>query len=131
MDGDRVRLDKWLWAARFFKTRGLASDAIKGGRVHVGGARAKPATQVRLDDLVDVTIGESRRSVVVRGLSDRRGPAREAVGLYEETAESIAVRERRAEQRRLAPTPGAELGPRPTKRDRRRVDAARGGRRPR
>lgn len=129
MDADRVRLDKWLWAARFFKTRGLAVEAIQGGRVHVDGARSKPATQVRLGDRLEITVGQGHRTVVVAGLSDRRGPASEAARLYEETAESVARREREAEQRRLAPSPGADVGSRPTKRDRRRLDATRGRRR--
>ena len=127
--GDRVRLDKWLWAARFFKTRSLASEAIQGGRVHVDGTRAKPATQVGEGDRIEVTTGHVRRTVEVRGLSERRGPASEAVRLYEETPESVARRARQAEQRRLAPSPGADAGARPTKRDRRRIDAARGKRR--
>jgi ribosome-associated heat shock protein Hsp15 len=119
---DAVRLDKWLWAARFVKSRGLAAEAIAGGRVHVNGARVKPSKDVRAGDRVDITIGQVRREVVVLGVAERRGPASEAALLYEETPESVAARERAAAERRLAPPPP---GPRPTKRDRRRLDAAR------
>ena len=125
---DCVRIDKWLWAARFFKTRTLAADAVKGGRVELGGARVKAAKEVAVGDELKITIGQTRRTVIVRAISDRRGPAKEAVKLYEETAASIAARELAAEQRRLqSPPPGADLGMRPTKRDRRRLDSARRG----
>src|SRR3954452_7953759 len=117
-----VRLHKWLWAARLVKTRGLAAEAIAGGRVHLNGARAKPSKEVRPGDRLEITVGQVRREVVVRGTAERRGPAREAQLLYEETPESVAARERAAAERRLAPPPA---GPRPTKRDRRRLDAAR------
>jgi ribosome-associated heat shock protein Hsp15 len=126
---DATRIDKWLWAARFYKTRGLATDAVLGGHVHLNGERVKPAKDVRAGDRVDVTIGVVRRSVVVRAISDRRGPATVAQTLYEETAESIARREEQAVERRLAQPLGAELGARPTKQDRRRLDALRRGRR--
>jgi ribosome-associated heat shock protein Hsp15 len=123
----KVRIDKWLWAARFFKTRALASEAVQGGRVHVNGNRVKPARDVREGDEVQVTRpGASPTIVIVRGISDRRGPATEAQGLYEETPGSIEARERDRLMRRMAPPPpGAELGARPTKRDRRRFDDAR------
>jgi ribosome-associated heat shock protein Hsp15 len=124
-----VRVDKWLWAARLLKTRSLAAEAVKGGRVQVNGQRVKPSKEVAPGDELEVTIGQVRRTVVVRAVAERRGPAKEAVLLYEETADSIAARERQAEQRRLAsPPPGADLGARPTKRDRRRLDATRGAR---
>jgi ribosome-associated heat shock protein Hsp15 len=97
---------------------------VSGGRVHVGGAAVKPSREVKLGDELEVTIGTSRRTVIVRGLAERRGPASEAVALYEETAESIAERGRQAELRRLAGPVG--FGTRPTKRDRRRYDAGRG-----
>ena len=127
---DRVRIDKWLWAARFFKTRTLAADAVRGGRVELGGARVKASKTVAVGDELNITIGHVRRVVIVRGVSDTRGPAKVAVTLYEETAESVAARELAGEQRRLqSPPPGADLGMRPTKRDRRRLDAARRGRR--
>jgi ribosome-associated heat shock protein Hsp15 len=123
---ERVRLDKWLWAARFFSTRSRASAAVSAGRVEVGGARAKPAREVRVGDEIRVTAGATVRTVVVRGLSERRGPAREAEGLYEETAESRQLRERLADERRLSPPPGAGAG-RPSKRDRRRIARLREG----
>jgi ribosome-associated heat shock protein Hsp15 len=122
---DHVRIDKWLWAARFFKTRGTATEAVLGGRVHLNGARTKPAKELRVDDTVEVTIGTLRRTVVVRGLAERRGPARDAVTLYEETEESVARREQHASERRLARPIGADLGARPTKQARRRLDALR------
>jgi ribosome-associated heat shock protein Hsp15 len=124
-----VRIDKWLWAARLHKTRSLAAEAVKGGRVEVNGQRVKPSREVGPGDEIEVTTGQLRRTVVVRGLAERRGPAKEAVLLYEETPESTAARELLAEQRRLSsPPPGADLGARPTKRDRRRLDDARGRR---
>ena len=126
---DCVRIDKWLWAARFYKTRTLAADAVKGGRVELGGARVKASKEVAAGDELRITIGQTRRTVIVRGVSEQRGPATVAQTLYEETPESVAAREAAAEQRRLmSPPPGADLGMRPTKRDRRRLDAARGRR---
>jgi ribosome-associated heat shock protein Hsp15 len=122
---DQVRIDRWLWAARFFKTRGAATDAVVGGRVHLNGARVKPAKEVRAGDVLRVTIGDVRREVVVRGVAERRGPASVAATLYEETPESIARREQRAAERRLGRPLGVELGVRPTKRDRRRLDELR------
>jgi ribosome-associated heat shock protein Hsp15 len=124
---EQVRLDKWLWAARFFKTRSAATTAVLGGRVHVNGARAKPSKDVRLADVVDVTIGPLKRTVEVNGLSDKRGSATVAATLYTETAESIASREQHAVERRLARPLGADLGARPTKLERRRLDALRRG----
>jgi ribosome-associated heat shock protein Hsp15 len=120
-----VRIDKWLWAARFFKTRGAASEAVLGGRVHVNGIRVKPAKDVRVGDTVEVTIRALRRTVRVTGLSDKRGSASVAATLYEETPESIAAREQDALERRLARPLGADLGARPTKLDRRRLEALR------
>jgi ribosome-associated heat shock protein Hsp15 len=127
----RLRVDKWLWAARFYKTRSLASDAVKGGRVQVGGQRVKPSKEIGAGDRVEIAIGQARRTVVVLGVAQRRGPAAEAQLLYEETADSRAEGERLAAQRRLAQPPGADLGARPTKRDRRRFDATPGARRSR
>ena len=126
-EGAKVRIDKWLWAARFHKTRALASEAVQGGRVHVNGQRVKPARDVRLDDVIEITRpGHSPLTVVVRGISDRRGSATVAQELYTETDESIALRERDRMMRKMAPEPpGAHLGARPTKRDRRRFDDAR------
>jgi ribosome-associated heat shock protein Hsp15 len=114
-----MRLDKWLWAARFFKTRSIASSEVDGGHVEVNGERAKPAKQVKLGDELRVRLNQSTHVVHVLGLSERRGPASEARRLYEETDASKVERERLAEQRRLAPTPAYEEGGRPTKRDRR------------
>ena len=120
-----VRLDRWLWAARLVKTRALAVEAIKGGRVEVNGERAKPSKDVRPGDRLEIASGPLRRTVIVRGTSVRRGPASEAALLYEETPESRAARERLAAERRLAGATGARGGPRPTKRDRRRLEASR------
>ena len=122
---DAVRIDKWLWAARFYKTRSAATEAVLGGRVHVNGERVKPAKDVRVDDRLELTIGDTRRSLVVLGLAEKRGPASVAATLYEETPESIALREQRAAERRLARPLGADLGVRPTKQDRRRLEALR------
>jgi ribosome-associated heat shock protein Hsp15 len=126
---DTVRIDKWLWAARFFKSRGAATDAVVGGRVQVNGARVKPSKEVRPTDTVEVQIGDMRWNVVVLGVTDKRGPASAAATLYEETPESVAERERRAAERKLARPPGADLGARPTKQARRRLDALRRPRR--
>jgi ribosome-associated heat shock protein Hsp15 len=120
-----VRIDKWLWAARFFKTRSLATDAVVGGKVRVNDARVKPAREVHIGDTVVITIGVLRRTVVVRGLSDKRGPAPVAQALYEESPESIEARERHVAERKLARPLGADLGARPTKLDRRRLEALR------
>jgi ribosome-associated heat shock protein Hsp15 len=122
---EHVRLDKWLWAARFFKTRGAATDAVLGGRVHVNETRVKPAKLLTLGDVVELTIHSQRRTVRVTGLSDRRGPASTAATLYAETPESLRAREQEALQRRLARPLGANLGERPSKRDRRRLEALR------
>ena len=125
MDG--VRIDKWLWAARFFKTRSLATDAVLGGHVHVNDARVKPAKEVRVGDTLQIRNGELEWTVLVRGLSDKRGPASVAAELYAETADSAARREQRTQERRLARPLGADLGARPTKQDRRRLEARRRG----
>jgi ribosome-associated heat shock protein Hsp15 len=124
-----MRLDKWLWASRFYKTRSAATAAVLGGRVHVNGTRAKPAKDVAIGDEIQLTIGVVRRVVEVLALSDKRGPATVAATLYRETPESIAARERAAAERRLARPPGADLGARPTKLDRRRLEALRRGQR--
>lgn len=122
----RIRLDKWLWAARFYKTRGLSQDEIDKGRVQVNGQAVKPAREVHLGDAIELRIGPVVRTVIVRALSGTRGPATAAALLYEETAESVAQRLAAAEQRRLAPEPAhtIEQG-RPTKRDRRDMQALR------
>jgi ribosome-associated heat shock protein Hsp15 len=123
-----VRVDKWLWAARLTKTRALAADAIKAGRVNVNGVAAKPSKDVRPGDRLELRTGPVRVSVVIRGTAQRRGPAKEAERLYEETAESREARERHAQERRLARLQGDEGG-RPTKRDRRRLEQVKGRRR--
>ncbi|HUQ77106.1 MAG TPA: RNA-binding S4 domain-containing protein [Burkholderiales bacterium] len=117
-----MRLDKWLWAARFFKTRSLAQQAVAGGRVQLNGERTKPAHEVKIGNMVDVRVGEWRWEIQVKALSDRRGPAEEARKLYEETEASRAERERRGDLRRWGAEPAATLKGRPTKRDRRRID---------
>jgi ribosome-associated heat shock protein Hsp15 len=122
---DQVRIDKWLWAARFFKTRSAASDAVAGGRVHVNGVRVKAAQDVRVGDTVEITLRDLRWTVVVAGVADKRGPASVASTLYAETPESTAEREQRRLERRLDRPLGADLGARPTKQDRRRLDALR------
>jgi ribosome-associated heat shock protein Hsp15 len=122
---DEVRIDKWLWAARFFKTRSLATEAVAGGKVHVNDARVKPARELRLGDTVDITIGGLRRTVVVQGLAEKRGPAATAQALYAETPESVEQREQHIAERKLARPLGADLGARPTKLDRRRLEALR------
>ena len=118
---ERVRLDKWLWAARFFKHRSLATEAVDGGKIQLNGIRVKPAKDVKIGDRVDIQIADSRYTVIVRGIAEKRGSASIAQGLYEETPESIAAREAGHEERRLAATPGADLHGRPTKRDRRQI----------
>jgi ribosome-associated heat shock protein Hsp15 len=122
---EEVRIDRWLWAARFYKTRRAATDAVAGGRVHLNGARVKPARDVRAGDRVELTVGDLRREVVVLAVAERRGPAPFAQSLYEETPDSVARREQRAVERRYARPVGADLGARPTKQDRRRLEALR------
>lgn len=123
-----MRLDKWLWAARFYKTRALAVQEIERGRVQVAGANAKPSRDLRPGDVVTLRQGLVSREVQVRALSTQRGPAPVAQQLYEETPASVAAREQAAATRRIAPEPAhaIEQG-RPTKRDRRALDARRRG----
>ncbi|MGA9856783.1 MAG: RNA-binding S4 domain-containing protein [Solirubrobacteraceae bacterium] len=121
-----MRVDKWLWTARLFKTRALAAGAVRGGRVHVDGVAVKPSREVGPGDELQVTIGTLRRTVIVRGASERRVSAAEAAHLYEETAESVSERERHAELRRLAGP--IDVGGRPTKRERRQARRAAGER---
>ncbi|NTV12129.1 MAG: RNA-binding S4 domain-containing protein [Zoogloea sp.] len=118
---DRVRLDKWLWAARFFKHRTEATAAVDGGKVHLNGLRVKPAKDVKAGDRLEIVAGDATFTVVVRGLAEKRGSAPVAQQLYEETEESRLAREQRREEHRLAATPGADLHGRPTKRDRRQI----------
>ena len=117
---DSVRLDKWLWAARFFKTRSLATEAVTGGKVEVNGERAKPAKSIKPGDEVRLKLGPYEHILIVRALDDRRGPASVAQGLYEETEASRVERERLAAQLKLAPAMFVyEEKGRPTKKDRR------------
>jgi ribosome-associated heat shock protein Hsp15 len=121
---DKLRIDKWLWAARFFKTRSLAADAVEGGKALVNGQRVKPAKALKPGDELFVRTQGADYTVLVRALSDRRGPASEAARLYEETAESM----RKREEVRLTRTPresGAFIRGRPTKRARRQLQKLR------
>ena len=127
---EKVRIDKWLWAARFFKTRTLATEAVAGGRVHVNGVRAKPSKDVQTGDRIELTVGQMPWQVEVTGLADRRGSASVAATLYTETPESAERRRVLSDQRRVAPPVGADMGERPTKRDRRRLDDLTGRGRP-
>ena len=115
-------MDKWLWAARFFKTRSLAAQAIAGGKVQVNGDRAKASKLLQAGDQVQVRSGPFQHQVLVRGLSERRGPAEVAAALYEETPASRKARETLALQLRMAKVPRYEGKGRPTKRDRRNLD---------
>jgi ribosome-associated heat shock protein Hsp15 len=117
-----VRLDKWLWAARFFKTRSLAQQAIAAGRVKLGEARVKSSHAVKASDSLVIRIGDFEWQVVVKALSDQRGPAELARKLYEETEASRLERQRRQDLRRWGAEPANALKGRPTKRDRRRID---------
>ncbi len=121
-----MRLDKWLWAARWFKTRGLAQQAIAAGQVRVREERAKPAYPLKVGDALEIRISESVWHIRVAALSERRGPAVQARTLYVETEASRAERERRADLRRWGTEPAAALKGRPTKRDRRKLDAIKG-----
>jgi ribosome-associated heat shock protein Hsp15 len=121
-DSNSVRVDKWLWAARFFKTRSLATDAVAGGKVEVNGERAKPAKAVKPGDEIRVRLPPYEHILIVRALGERRGPASVAQTLYEETAASTAERQRLAEQLRMAPATFVfEDRGRPTKKDRREL----------
>ena len=120
---EQARIDKWLWAARFFKTRSAATQAVLGGRAHVNGVRVKPSHEVRAGDTVEVTTRSDRRTVDVVGIVERRGPAAVAATLYVERPESISAREQAALERRLSAPPA--MGGRPTKLDRRRLESLR------
>lgn len=122
---DPVRVDTWLWVARLAKTRALAVDAIRAGHVDVNGQRVKPSKALRVGDRIEITKGQLRLEVVMRGTARRRGPASEAARLYEETEASRAARERFAAEREAGARPDARVGRRPTKRDRRRIEAIR------
>ena len=118
---DKLRIDKWLWAARFYKTRSLATEEIDKGRVRINDLEVKPAKEVKVGDMVVLRQGPVTRTLVVRGISDKRGGAPAAQLLYEETEASTKLREKLAEQQRLEPANSLEHG-RPTKRDRRSID---------
>ncbi|MDR5770556.1 MULTISPECIES: RNA-binding S4 domain-containing protein [unclassified Caballeronia] len=120
--GARLRIDKWLWAARFFKTRSLASDAVEKGRVKIGGANVKPSKDVRVGDLVEIDIERIVWQVEVKGVCDVRGPASVAQTLYAETEEGRVKRLAEAERRKTFREPAAGIQGRPTKRDRRIID---------
>lgn len=117
-----MRLDKWLWVARFFKTRNLASEAIVGGKVHLNGQRTKPGKEVRVGTRLRVRRGPMEWELIVQGIASQRRPASEASLLYEETDESRRRREEQAEQRRLAADARPHSGGRPTKKDRRLIN---------
>ena len=124
---EKLRIDKWLWAARFYKTRSLATDEIDKGRVEVNGQEVRPAREVKVGDTVAVRRESLTRTVVVKGVSDVRGPAPVAQRMYEETPESLQEREKAAEQRKYAREPALSIEHgRPTKRGRRELDEARG-----
>ena len=126
---DQVRIDKWLWAARMFKTRSAATAAVLGGRIHVNGERVKPSKVIRTGDTIEVTIRTVRRTLVVTGMAERRGPPHDALTMYAETPESLIARELQSADRRLSRPLGADRGTRPTKQARRRLDALRRGQR--
>ncbi len=119
--GQPPRLDKWLWAARFFKTRAIASEAVSGGRVHLDGQRAKPSRSVKVDDCYEISRGQDRLEVIVLKLAERRGSATIAQTLYRETEASIQRREHEAEQRKLAAMQRPLSEHRPNKQERRRI----------
>ncbi|HEX7934607.1 MAG TPA: RNA-binding S4 domain-containing protein [Paraburkholderia sp.] len=125
--GAKLRIDKWLWAARFFKTRSLAADAVEKGRVRIGEASVKPAKDVRVGDLVEVEIETFVWQVQVLGVCDVRGPASVAQTLYAETDGSREKRQAEQERRKTYREPAAALHGRPTKRDRRTIDRFSGG----
>lgn len=124
MDGTRI--DKWLWAARFFKTRSLASEAVERGRVKLNEERCKPARALKVGDLLDIDNGSTEWQVRVVGLSEQRGPAPVARQLYEETPAGLRRQQEQAERRQLYAEPAEAIRGRPTKRDRRAIDRSRG-----
>lgn len=117
----KVRIDKWLWAARFFKTRSMAKQAIEGGKVHCNGARSKSSREIEIGAVIEIRQGFDERTVVVTALSDKRGSAPQAALLFEETPESIARRELHAEQRKAQRAMNPISPGRPTKQDRRKI----------
>lgn len=125
-NGGKIRLDKWLWAARFFKTRSLAIEAVSGGKVHLNGARTKPAREINIGDQLTIRRGPYEWTVVVRDLADRRGPASAATRLYEETEESKRHREDAASEIRAQEWRSPHIKGRPSKKDRRDLTRFRG-----
>jgi ribosome-associated heat shock protein Hsp15 len=123
---DRIRLDKWLWAARFYKTRSLAAEAIAGGKVQVNGDRVKRAKPVQIGDEVRIRQGPYEHLIVVRGVSDRRGPAASAAELYDEKPESLAARQAMAIQLKSLHAAFVPERGRPTKKDRREINRLKG-----
>jgi ribosome-associated heat shock protein Hsp15 len=124
---ERVRLDKFLWAARFYKTRSISTEAIDGGKVRVNGDRVKPAKEVKAGDMIELRAGDSEYTILVKALADKRGSADIARALYEETSESQAARAAATEKRRRFSDPAEQIVARPTKKDRRNLDRFRGG----
>ena len=120
-DTGRMRIDKWLWAARFFKTRSLAAQAVEGGKVEHNDARIKPAKELRAGDRLRIRVGEVEWCVTVRGISAQRGSASVAMLLYEEDAESVTRRQKQIAERKLVPHPAAGAKGRPTKKQRRQI----------
>ena len=124
---ERVRLDKWLWAARFFKTRSLAADAIDGGKVALNGERVKPAKEVKAGDRLAVRTPAGELGIAVKAVSDQRGNATAAQLLFEETDASRAARAQEAERKRRFADPAEQIAARPTKKERRELDRFRSG----
>ena len=124
---ERVRLDKYLWAARFYKTRSISTEAIDGGKVRLNGERVKPAKEVKAGDMIELRAGDAEFTILVTALADKRGSADIARTLYAETAESQTARAAAAEKRRRVSDPAAQIFARPTKKDRRTLDRFRGG----
>lgn len=120
-DYNKVRIDKWLWAARFFKTRSKAKDAVVGGKIHVNGDRVKPARNIRKGDSLAITLSNHRVNVVVKGVTEQRGPAKIAQNLYEETQASIDKRTEQMQQRKLAKVESNASRAKPNRTDRRRL----------
>jgi len=126
-DSEKLRIDKWLWAARFFKTRSLAAQAVDGGKAKLNQQRVKPAKELHVGDVLEIQIGNYTWEITVLGLSARRGPAEEARLLYSESAESQERRQAQIAVRSIQVEPAAQIHGRPTKRDRRRLGRFTGG----